>query len=323
MVKYEIPNITPFSDVYYVECLYLSFFTAIKYFNGSIFSLIANDYFVYNLEQTMKGLSLKLEIKQVLSIPEMAKHSGITVENRYDYGSDIISNVIDILLHGELVLLPIDSYYYKHPFHNLFYLKEHHKQTLLVFGFDNEKKVLKIVDVNGFEWNTNKCCFKHEISYQDMIKCHEESINLDQNAPNLIRISKDNTNKVLIDDPSFYKGTMVANMKLHKNDILKGLENIRILSENIEQFDIGTSAFGNKVTSLANQYKMKSILGNEYTYDPLMKDIIEIWAIVEGLFYKSEFNGRSERKKLSSRLKQLYDLESLLYEQLFQLFDTV
>ena len=324
MVKYEMQNIIPFNDVYYVDCLHLSFFTVVKHFSGSIFSFIANDYFVYNLEQTVNGLSLKLEKQQVLSIIEMAEYNGITVESRYDYGNDIIGNITDALLSGSIVVIPVDSYYYRHPYHNLFYLTEHHRQTMIVFGFDSERKVFKIVDVNGFEWNTKNFCYKHEISFQDMVKCHEGSITFDQNAPTLIKVSKDNTNKVLSDDPRFYKGTMVTNMKLHKNDILKGLQNIRIFSENIEQFDIDKSTvFTNKVTSSGNQYKMKSILDNEYTYDPLMESIIDSWIIIENLIYKNEFKGRSERKKFTSQLNQLYDLESMLYERLFQLFDTV
>lgn len=335
MTKYELQNIIPFNDVYYVDCFYLAFFTAVEYLNGSVFSYMANDYFVYEIEDTLNGLTLMIKEKGVIpfdditkekgAVPfdDITKNNGIKTERWFNHCPNIVDFIKDSILGGSVIILPIDGYYYKHPHHDLFYLKEHHNNIMLVYGFDSEREVFKTTETNGFQWNTKDCHFKHEISFKELIIGHEgivKYLQSDPPLPTILKLSKDNSAKVVSDIPSFYKSTMIANLKEHKNDILKGLQNIRIFADNIDQFDIcETISFSNLVVSASNQYAIRNILGEECKHMSILDEIVNIWAKIRNLLLKYELKGvEYDKKNFCSKLHQLYELENLLYESIVE-----
>lgn len=324
MVKYEIQNIVPYNKVYYIDCICLSFFTAVSYFKSSVFSYMANDYLVYNLGKTENGLSLSLDNLQVQSFEEVTKNNGIVIEYGKGYYNDIVNRVIDSILKGYIIILTVDGFYYKHPYHDLFYQKEHHAYHILVYGFETERKIFKTVEVNGLEWNTGKCCYRYEMSFQDMVLGHEGIINHVPGGPTLMKLSRNSSLDTISDDPFSFRGSMIDNMISHKTEILTGLQNILTLSENIGEFDIPKStAFSNKVASLSNQYKINSIIGEDHNCGRLFTDIIESWVAIEALMFMNDIKGVSEKKKFASKLGRLYELECKLYENLFSLFDKI
>lgn len=328
MMKYELEGVTPFNDVYYIDCVWLAYFTAVKHLNGSIFSYIANNQFLYGLEQTSEGLSLNIKPRQTESLDEIDKYNCINIERIFGSCQDVIDFIKNSILSGSVIVLPIDGFYYKHPYHDLFYLKEHHKNAMLIYGFDSEREVFKTTETNGFQWNSRKCHYKHEISFKDLITGHEGIVNYFQDdppEPTLLKLSKNGTEKVIDDNPSFYKSKMMNNLNVHKNDIIKGLQNIRILSENIEQFNISeTAAFNNLVASASNQYAIKNILGESGGYVQLLDKIVDIWKMIRNLLYMYEFKGvEYDKNTFSAKLSQLYELENELYEDLFTQVDAV
>lgn len=322
MIRYELRNIEPFNDVYYMNCYKLALFTAVKYFNGSIFSFMANDYFVYTLEETQKGSSLIIEGREVISIVDMVNNNCINVEPRFDYCEDIVGYLKDTIMNGDIIILPVDGFYYKHPYHDLFYLKEHHHNAMLVYGFDSEREVFKTTETNGFQWNTPKCHYKHEISFEEMIMGHEgvvKYLQSDPPRPTITRLYKDNSNKAINDNPRFYDSILLKNLKDHKDDILKGLDNILFFAENINQFNIReTISFDNLVASASNCYRIKHILGEECKSIPTLENIVDTWAMIRNRLLKCEYKGiECDKNILSSKLYQIYELENLLYEGLF------
>lgn len=323
MAQYEIPDIVPYSDVYYVGCFYLPFFTAVKNLKGSVFSFITDNSYIYRLEQTEVGLSLDIENRETRSFSQITEDNGISYEFKLGYCEGINDIIMDALLKGHVIILPIDGFYYKHPYHDLFYLKEHHSHHILIYGFDSEREMFKTVEVDGFQWNTKGFCYKHEISFENLISCHQGICEYfkENPMPSLVQLSKKDPNKIVNDDPHFYKDIMIQNLKTHKNDILQGLQNIKTLEDNIEQFNISKAAcFNNKVASVANEYKIKKVLGEEASYVPLLKNIVDSWIVIESLIYKSEFAGIKNKNVFRSSLHRLYDLESQLYNCLFSSF---
>jgi len=322
MAVHEIPNIRPFNDTYFIDCTFPSFFTAVKNFKGSVFSYIANYSFVYKLDHTSNGLSLQLEKLPAEKFTTMNRRNHITAEYRNNLCKDITDIVIDSLLKGSLVLLPIDAYYYKHPFHDLYYLKEHHSHFILIYGFDTNRRIFKTVESNGFEWNNNNCCYKHELSFDDLVLGHEGIVNHVKTDMTLGILSKDNPDHSIIDDPKANKKFMIDNLRLHKNNILLGLDCICELADNIEQFDISKGTlFDNKIASLSNMYKIKHILDYNQTYEQILQKILDNWRMIEMMVYRNEFQGIISKERFSARLHQLYKLESSLYESLYSDID--
>lgn len=327
-MKYELQGLTPFNDVYYVNCFYLSIFTAIKYLGGSIFSFIANDYFTYELEETSNGLSLNIIKQSGVSPYSICEYNCINIEERFDYCEDIITFIKDSILNNNVIVLPIDGFFYKHPFHDLYYLKEHHYNAILIYGFDSETEVFKTTETNAAQWNTINCYYKHQISFKDLITAHEGFFKyLKFNPPRqaIIRLSKNNTKKMIDYNPVFYRNTMVNNLKAHKNVIINSLHNISVIIKSIEVFDIDdNTSFNNLIASVSNLYAIRSILGPCGNCIQLLNEIIDMWSIIRAIIYKSQFRQiKYNRTDICSRLSQLYTLENMLYEKLFLQLDTI
>lgn len=322
MMKYEIMDVKPFNDVYYIDCLHISLFTALKHFNGSAFSYIVNDNFIYKLCETEKGLTLRIEKLGVEAFDKITAFNGISINYGYECGNEIIDSIISALINGCITIIPIDAYFYNHPYHKLFYLKEHHYQTILVYGYDYEKKVFKTIDVNGFKWNKKDFCYKYEISFQDLIKCHEARFQSGFEDGTIIKVSKTTSSDIVTDNPHSYKDTLINNMLFHKTEILKGLQDIFILYDYIDQFDMDEpTAFNNLVASVSNLYKIKNILGNEYINSSLTDDILNVWIVIRNMFIKSNFNIVIKKEEFGCKLKQLFELETMFYKNLFCFFD--
>ncbi len=322
MIKYEIQNIIPFNDIYYVNCVEISILTALRHFNGSVFDYIVNDNFVYKISQTSKGLTLNLNKLGVKTSNEIFINNDINIEDEYDYGNEIVDIIINTLNNGGIAIIPIDGFFYNHPYHDLFYLKEHHNQVILVYGYDCEKKVFNIIDVNGFAWDQNNFCYTHSIGFSNLIECHKGAANFKTNTAAIWKLSKTNPGKIKTDDPCFYKNMLIRNMQLNKTEILEGLKNISTILENIDQFDIDeTTAFNNKVASASNLYKIKNILGNEYNNSYLLDEILNVWIVIQNLAIKNTIKKINKKKKFGPMLRELHKLESTLYEDLFSFFD--
>ncbi len=323
MAKCEL-NIIPYNEVYYANCFYVCFFAAVKYLNGSILSYFANDHFTYRIEPTAEGLTLKLNLLQEIPFPEMAENNNILLDIRYDYFEDIVDRVMDTILKGNVVVLPVDGFYYKHRYHDLFFQKEHHNQIALIYGFDSEKKIFKVFEVNGFGCTTNNFCYTTEISFQNLIICHEGIINYKPNIPTLTILSNINPDKKINEDPPSCKNSLIKNMKLHRSEIIKSLQDICLLSDSIDKFDINTvEVFNNKVASMSNLYRIKSILGDEYNLESLQEDIIKNWAVIEATIIKNERRKVKDNSEFLPRLNKLFKQESMFYEELFSLFDKI
>jgi hypothetical protein len=323
MVRFELDGVTPFNEVYYIDCLWLAFFTSVRYLNGSVYSFMANNYFLYELvEQESKGLSLKIGNRSVKQLHEICEYNNIGIEAKNSYCQDIVDYIKDSLLSGGIIFLPVDGFYYKHPYHDLFYLKQHHYNAMCIYGFDSERQVFKTTETNGFQWNNENCHYKHEISFKDLVLGHEGFINYLQRNPaehSILKLYKNSSEKTINTDPGFYKSTMFNNLNAHKNDIIKGLQNIRMLTENMGKFCMSeTAAFNNMVASASNHYAIKNILGESGTYIQTLEDIVDTWRMIRNVLYKYEFKGvQYDVNIFQPRLCKLYELENLLYEDLF------
>lgn len=321
--SYEMQNIRPFNDVYYVDCVHLTFFTAVRFFQGSIFRYVANNHFVYQIEETTQGLSLALDCRLAVPLPELNVRNGLEVEEKSGYFPDVIDLITDSLLNGKLVLLPVDGFYYKHPYHDLFYSKEHHRHYILIYGFDADQSLFKTIEANGFAWDTKHFCYTHEIGYQNLVECHKGVVDHWPTEHSLAIISKLSPAPSVQDDPQLYEHTVLKNMKLYKNEIIEGLQHIQLLAERIEQFDLSLSTlFDNRVASLSNKFKIESIMGGEHPYGRLFTDIVDSWRIIEMMIVKERYQKDVTRGKLADKLYQLYEMETELYEQLFADMDS-
>ncbi len=328
MVKYELEGVNPFNEVYYIDCLWLAFFTAVRYLNGSIFSFMANNYFGYELGQTPKGLSLNICERHVMPLNEICEYNCISIEQKNNYCEDIVGFIKDSIQSGRIIVIPIDGFYYKHPHHDLFYLKEHHSNQMCIYGFDSERKIFKTTETDGFLWNTKDCHYKHEISFKDVISGHEGVVNYLHNntaQPTILTFYKNSAEKTINDSPHHYKSTLINNLKLHKDDIVKGLQNISVFAENIEQLGMSEpDVFNNLVASASNHYAIKNILGESGSYMRPLEGIVDTWKIIRNILYKYEFKGvEYDKNILRPKICKLYELENLLYEDLFSLVDTI
>ena len=319
--QYEIENITPFNDVYYSSCNVLTFFTAVRYLGGSIFSFIANGSFIYLPKKVNEFYSVVLHDIPQIPTDRLTEQNNIRIAHiQATEDLDIVETITEALLNEELIIVPVDGFYYRHPYHDLFYHTEYHPQTFLFYGFDCENETFKIIDINGFEWNNERCCYKHNIGFQDLRLGYQSILrhNKASTASYIQKLSKIDPDIIINDEPGQYKEQLLTNLISHRREIEAGISYIKFLSENISQFEISkTDCFNNKVTSFSNLYKMDKILGCQNSYLPILKNIHNKWKIIEHLVYKFEIRGVVIKEHFKLILEQVYTLENQLYSELF------
>ncbi|MCL2050247.1 MAG: hypothetical protein FWG91_00745 [Lachnospiraceae bacterium] len=315
MTNFEHENIEPFNDVYYCGCDSLIYFTAIKYLGGNIFSYMANDIFTYVHENNKPCPSIALKNTPIKPLYEINEINNICLE-RINIGSNNLVDVIkDILLNGSIVIVPADGFYYRHPYHDLFYQRVHHDQSFLIYGFNTVNETFKIVDVNGFEWNTENCCYKNEIDFKELQSCYENILSNGLLLP-IQKLSKKESSNMINYQPHLYRELLIENIINNKSVILEGLEKIKNLTNKTSINISKTECFNNKVASISNMYRTSKIIGHNEDEIYFLKEIHNRWIYIEHLVYKYEMKKRSEDQKIEV-LSQIFDLEAIYYTNFF------
>ncbi|WP_218618662.1 non-ribosomal peptide synthetase, partial [Paenibacillus sp. P3E] len=152
-------KIQPFNDFFYQDCFYSAFFAVAEHFNRDILSFIYTDIFRYEFTEESKSLSCK--IKSNIGFEELVSQEGIEVDMKSGLNC-VIEEVMSCLKNRKPVILSIDCYEIKMREE---YKKNHSSHSILVYGFDENKKVINAIFQSE---NAGSSYMKHEITFQEL-----------------------------------------------------------------------------------------------------------------------------------------------------------
>lgn len=161
---YNSVTIMPFDDIFYKDCLYNPFLSAVQFYGINLNAFWSNDYYIYEFDKT--GI-LKSSIKTVRSEEEICHNFGM----RFKVVKDLSYEQLRISLEqNKLLLVTIDKFYWKNPRLNKDYLKKHIEHYFLIYGINNNSQDILIIDVYKDLFNFK--CFKSVIGFESLLEAY-------------------------------------------------------------------------------------------------------------------------------------------------------
>lgn len=189
----ELPNfqiikdIEPYNGVYFKDCFYNAFFTALRFFECDITLFLINEVVIYKSISKEVG---KILLPQYISsepIDELIKKSSVDVEIP-EKTEDMLKELLHYISRGYLAIIRIDCYY--EPFRKDTYHQIHWSHAVLVYGYDIERREVLIYEHE----NINSLIYKQtSLSFDDLLLCWDgyvKNFYEKEKAPILLAITK-------------------------------------------------------------------------------------------------------------------------------------
>ncbi|WP_208918324.1 non-ribosomal peptide synthetase [Paenibacillus uliginis] len=163
----RISNIEPFNDLFYNNCLFNSFFPVMRHFNKNIHSVLANDLAMYHIDNAAEIPVVSASYYSRKPHDEIIVETGIQADMQ-QYSKQLIDDIKRAILQNRPVIIWVDCYF--EPFRKDTYMKNHLQHTWLVYGFDDKRKICKIIEHNHRDSLRYE---PMEIGYGDVVACYD------------------------------------------------------------------------------------------------------------------------------------------------------
>ncbi len=143
MNSISVEKLNPSSDIWYKDCFNILLYSIISYYDGNIFDLLLNSYYIYEIDENnlicLKEVPLSND-----NIYKILLKSGIECQGVFIDDKKVVDQLIAEYDKSELYIIGVDSFYEE--IRRDTYNKEHLAHALLIYGIDTENE-----NVNIFE----------------------------------------------------------------------------------------------------------------------------------------------------------------------------
>lgn len=139
-------DIVPFNEYFYRSCFYNNVLTVLKNFKKNTLELLLNDKFIFVLKEQDNNSYLSVNYLSYLPLQQFLSKMGILF-SCYDVKAiSFEAFVIEQLISGRIMIVWVDNYFLPYKVNN--YNKNHYLTTLLVYGYNVEKKEFLVIDTS-------------------------------------------------------------------------------------------------------------------------------------------------------------------------------
>jgi len=158
-----LKKVEPFNDIFFKTCYYNSFFSALYTGDKDIYPFLQNDISGYDI------VNNKIEVKYhpAKPIETILEQSGIIMDDSAPIGN-LINDIVTSLSADKVVIVAVDCYY--EPIRKEMFLKNNWAHSLLVYGFDMEKRLFYVLEHSGVYHLDYKAA---EIGFDDLVNAYD------------------------------------------------------------------------------------------------------------------------------------------------------
>ena len=306
-----IEYIIPFNEVFYKECFYNSLFPVITYFKGDIGYFFANDIILYKYDDnSQKAIKFEVEYLSVQDENSVLDACGVGFQAR-EQVDDVVKEVKKSIINGKPVIVWVDCFYESIRMDT--YKKQHLPHTLLIYGFNDEKNIVYIVEHN----NRDNLSYKdYTITYKELYDSYQGYVSrfIGKHKKNTYYefYAKHKENKSPIQEfPSVLK-TIKVNFWSHKCTILDNLNNLRKIISDLkdiladeEELKKNITLLSSKLNDIINaklveKYRVYKFMGDSEQLLSLLCEIIDSWEVVRAWVIKYKFTYVYQKESLNS-----------------------
>ncbi len=327
-------NIQPFNDLIYRNCFNNALFSVVRYFEREIDVIFAHDVIVYGYDYNKPGMKFNVSYIETKRIEQILKEIGIRLKLEI-ISEDLILHTIAALSKNKPVIVGVDCFYL--PSRKDTYQKTHWPHLLLVYGFNQSKKIFNIIEHEDL----NSSDFQEKIiGFNDLYKAYQGFITNFQKGESLPSyyefnlLQRDDQISNEFDHYKYqliFKDNLVANQDL----VIDGLENIKRFEFDLTKTLADQSLLDNAIDGLifginevikakkSEQYRINRLL--EYPeVEQMMESIIDEWNLLKGILEKYKLTliyRKASFDKVLSKLDRIYFLENQYYKTIYNLLN--
>ncbi len=303
-----IENIQPFNDVY-INCYYSSLLPVINRFGKNITPFLLNDFVRIKYDVDANKFITYNDI--IVSEEEIFNEQGLLIKKDAIDNKTILDDIRYSILRNSPVIVLIDSYFQRISYNT--YLKKHSLHYLLIFGFDNQKEIVRINEhafweskkYSLFDWNYKE--FLDAYKGAKLYKKNDEFSNLQIELKDSKRI-----------DNSFALERFLTYIKQNRESIIQELT---FLKDNVY---FGCDDYNNLQYALDKYRKNKKAIlyvfqqANNKSKKQLEETLIvldKVWGLITKSLITKQISA-----KLNSKIKEIYcefvERDLIFYESL-------
>lgn len=310
-----IKNVEPFNDVFYKNCFYHSLFPVITHFSKSILSFLANDVGVYTYDATRGALGLGADYLSEEPDNGLLNQMGISEYTEVPL-NDLTERLIHAVDSGRPVIIFVDSFY--EPFRIDTYQKMHYAHTLLIYGYDNQKRLFHIIEHAHHDALSYK---KRVISFEDTDKAYEGYSAAFGESEYSRYSAYTEFYAVPEEEPLDLKRVMKKNAEKRKAEITSGIDSLIAFTGDYAELlakggeAVLTSA-GGLIRALngimdnrrVERYKLEKIFGTGCPLNGLLTPIIGLWGEIRTDLIKLRTNPVYKPEAFKAHLIKLHEI---------------
>lgn len=328
-----IDNFEPFNELFYKTCFYNSLFPIIKHYQREIFPILINDVSLYGEVIEKDKLDFNIKYLPNKNICDLLMHIGIKLKS-YKKKDNLVEEIKNSIEQKMPVIIRIDCFL--EPFRRDAYMKKHIPHTLLIYGYDECNRQFNIIE------HKNKDTLSYEkktIKYEDLINAYEayfDNFGVFNPPPSyyefqLINQQSSSSKHYTTKD---YTECFIENIKLHKEAILNGLDNLNNFSNKVYEITQNETELLENIDTLINifnliinckeieMYKITKLFGKEHELFRLLTKNIENANLVRSAIARYKYSNIYKKEVIEltiNKFKNNYDLENKYYKYLFEL----
>jgi len=331
--EFMLENMSGFNEVFYRDCLYNQAFAIINYYKSDIRCILADDVFVYELEEgTMPHLVPYTY--STLGLETVVTKIGIQVQTEIEC-TEVIPRIETALRNNHPVLLLVDLFYIDT--RPDMYQKKHWSHVLMIYGFNSDKKEFTVIDHSGI----NNLDYKETIIlYKTVETAYRAYFDTFNKQRNLTTYYEFINSSELIEELSAkdWQKMYRDNMFLHKDDIYKHLGNLERYVEAVmekaavyEDLEYFAGKLIDEILDLikyknSEKYAVTQIFDNSGSVATLKDAVIMSWDSIRTMFERSIMKSNFSLdilKKGIDKISAIYEKEEKYYDALFAFLDNI
>jgi polyketide synthase PksJ len=323
-MEHIISGIEPFNDVFYrQDCFYNSLFPVITKYSNKISSILVNEIICYDTPEQGDSLRITYQNVSQKSLSGILQEEGIGVITE-PFCDKITEQIISDLTQQHPVIIYVDCYY--EPFREDTYQIEHLAHTLLVYGFNDEKREFYIIE--HVQKNTMSYGYT-SIKFGDLVQAYygyrenfTENIAQKPSYYQFFKIDKIKHNH----EPQHYQQAFIKLMQDNADMLFCSLECLRVYIDLISLKIIDpdyidshcfkmVSDYNSIISAMVvEKYRIDTLFGPLYGMSDFLGQIIETWKKIRNSFGKYMYSYDSMRTLQYQKILGLVILFQTIYQ---------
>ncbi|MVO98607.1 SDR family NAD(P)-dependent oxidoreductase [Paenibacillus lutrae] len=345
-----LDNIEPFNDLFYKDCFHNSLFPVLSFFEKKFDIFSANDLFWYqqdgmtnHFEKTIAALLAELGIgvstathytskqnEEVITeqdkrlLEDFSGNIGMEATRPAEDIEQLIPRIKNAVLQGNPVIVWVDCYY--EPIRQDTFHQDHWMHSLLVYGFDDDKKIFNIIE---HSFRGNLTYRPQTIGYEDLQRSYEGFLANYlpyTNMPSYYEFLN-NTDKSGQEERD-YREVFKRNRRNHQDQLAESLKQLKAITdkfhlavsdeEHLKEEADGCMEILNSVIACKQieVFNIRKLFGDDEPLTQELETILNHWNYVRHLIVRYTFTSDYKLKDITERLNSIYPAEIKYSEQL-------